>query len=191
MEARDALGRRLIPGSHRAEGALALRGLVDGIADDLVRWRDEGPKANLSAVRAAALLRFGADLAPEVFERYLPPPRGTVAAPDSKGPLVQRLQRVSDRDQTFLTILNRHYAELHDAMAGPYLEWRAGVSPSQKSAALATLETIGRSFEAPGPPSLVKVEGYEKLLAGSVEGQFLAWRRLTRRALRVESAFVP
>jgi hypothetical protein len=191
VEARDALGRRLAPRTRSGEGEGALPTVMSGIASDLVAWRDEGPKPNLSSVRAAAMIRFGAQLAPETFERYLPPPRGTVPAPDPKDPLVQRLQRVLDRDQTFLTILNRHYAELHDAMVGPYADWRADSrSAEQATAALANLEAVSQPFDAPGPPSVVKAEGYEKILAGSVEGQFLAWRRLARRAIQVERAVV-
>ena len=190
VEARNALGHRLVPRNHRGEGEAALPEVMGGIAADLVRWRDEGPKANLSAVRAAALLHFGAQLAPEIFGRYRADPRGAEPAPDPQDSLVQRLQRISDRDQTFLTILNRHYTELHLAMTAAYGDWRAGSSPALQWAALATLEVVVRSFDAPGPPSVVKAEGYEKTLAGSVESQFLAWRRLARRALHVESAFV-
>ena len=198
LEARDALGRRLDPRIHRAQGDLALREVVDGVAVDLLRWRAEGPKGNQTALRAAALLRFGAELAPEVFGRYLPPPRrADSAASDSvpvpapalgpQDPLLLRLQRVWDRDQAFLTILNRHYTELHDALAGPYGDWRAGASVPQ---AIDSLEATFGSFASPGPASVVQAEGYEKTLAGSVEGQFLAWRRLARRALRLEAAVV-
>ena len=190
MEARDALGRRLAPRTRRGDAETPLPAVVSGIASDLVAWRDSGPKATLPSVRAAALLVFGAQLAPELFERYLPPPRGTAPAPDPKDPLVQRLQRVWERDETFLTILNRHYAELHDALAGPYADWRAAPSAAERSRAIAELEAAFQPFNSPGPPSLVKAEGYEKLLAGSVEGQFLAWRRLARRVVQVDSARV-
>jgi len=102
---------------------------------------------------------------------------------------MQRLQRIADQDQTFLTILNRHYTELHDLMRPPYDEWRAEGTVAHPSAALSTLEDMVRAFETPGEPSRVRAEGYDKMLAGSVEGQFLAWRRLAGRALRVETAF--
>lgn len=190
VEARDALSRRLAPRPRRGDAGTALPAVVSGIASDLVAWRDEGPKANLSSLRAAALLLFGAELAPELFERYLPPPRGTAPAPDAKDPLVQRLQRVWDRDETFLTILNRHYAELHDALAGPYADWRAAPGDAERSRAVAEIDAAFQPFNTPGPPSLVRAEGYEKMLAGSVEGQFVAWRRLARRAIQVESARV-
>ena len=161
--------------------------------------RSKCPRTNSAASHPAALLRFGARLAPEVFERYLPSPPDADPAlssahlpappPDSRSPLMERLQRVFDRDQTFLTVLNRHYAELHDAMAAPYEDWR-NASPEGRSAAVAALEGIERSFDAIGAPSLVRAEGYEKLLAGSVEGQFVAWRRLAGRTLRIDSASV-
>ena len=190
VQARNALGRRLDPQIHRGEGAAALREPMEGIASDLVRWRDQGPLEALSTIRAAALLQFGASLAPDVFGRYPSAGADAVDALDPQDPRLQRLRRIQDRDQTFLTILNRHYKELHDVFAGPYGEWRSSPRSAGPSAQLAQLEAIGRSFSAPGPPSVVKAEGYEKMLAGSVEGQFLAWRRLARRALSVENAFI-
>ncbi|HVQ30531.1 MAG TPA: hypothetical protein VMV21_13160 [Vicinamibacteria bacterium] len=200
VEAHDALGRHLPLRTHRGSGASAEREILDGIAADLVRWRDENPKVTLEALHAAALLRFGARLAPDVFDRYLPSPpdrdpaapasRMPAPPPDAHSPLVERLRRVFDRDQTFLTVLNRHYAQWHDAMVAPYQDWRQEPSPEGRSAAVAALEEIVRSFDTPGAPSLVQAEGYEKMLAGSVEGQFLAWRRLAGRTLRTSSASV-
>lgn len=192
IEARDALGRRRRPEVYRETESASRKELYARIASDLLMWRHEAGPQNLEAIHHTALLHFGARLAPETFARYLEPqesPSGLARAPDLEDPLKQRLTNVWERDRGYLTILNDHYLAFHDSMAGPYDDWRA--DPSRRAGDYgprAALESLWKSFDAPGPYSVVELEGQSKELRGSVEDQFLSWRALARRVLRSAEA---
>lgn len=192
IEARDALGRCRRPEVYRETESASRKELYGRIASDLLVWRHELGTANLGAIHHAALLHFGARLAPEAFARYLEPqesPTGLARPPDLEDPLKQRLTNVWERDRAYLAILNDHYLAFHDSMAGPYDDWRA--DPSGHAGAYgpqAALESLWKSFDAPGPFSVVELEGQSKELRGSVEDQFLSWRALARRVLRSAEA---
>jgi hypothetical protein len=191
IEARDALGRRRGPEIYRETETTSRRALYGRIASDLLVWRHATGPGSLEAIRQAALLRFGARLAPETFARYLEPqesPTGLARPPDLEDLLKRRLTSVWERDRAYLTILNDHYLALLESMAGPYEEWRAEASGSPGAVGpLATLEGLWRSFEAAGPSSFVELEGQSRQLEGSVEDQFLSWRSLARRVLRKDT----
>ena len=98
------------------------------IANDLLAARRAMPQAERQQLRRVADLRFAADLAPYAFSGYLAQDRKglyTVTRLPAEGdPVVERMERVRERDYALVDTLNEHYANFSSGMAGPYTSWR-------------------------------------------------------------------
>jgi len=86
------------------------------------------PQAERQQLRQVSDLRFASDLAPYAFSGYLAKDRKgvyTVARlPAESDPVVQRMQRVRERDYALVDTLNEYYASFGGSMAEPYTSWR-------------------------------------------------------------------
>jgi hypothetical protein len=74
-------------------------------------------------------LRFAADLAPYAFQPYLERDarRGTYAIkrlPAADDPVVQRMERIRERDFALVDTLNEHYTNFGENMDDAYSNWR-------------------------------------------------------------------
>jgi hypothetical protein len=98
------------------------------IANDLLAARRAMPAAERKQLRQVADLRFANDLAPYAFGGYLAKDRKglyTVTRLPAEGdPVVERMERVRERDYALVDTLNEHYASFAGGMADPYTNWR-------------------------------------------------------------------
>ena len=98
------------------------------IANDMLAARRAMPSAERQQLRQVADLRFASDLAPYAFSGYLAKDRKGVYTvtrlPAESDPVVQRMQRVRERDYALVDTLNEYYANFGGSMAEPYTSWR-------------------------------------------------------------------
>lgn len=99
------------------------------IANDLLAARQGLTREQRVQVHQVATLRFAADLAPYAFKPYLAQDakRGTYAVvrlPASDDPVVQRMDRVRERDYSLIDTLNEHYTAFGETIDEAYINWR-------------------------------------------------------------------
>jgi hypothetical protein len=99
------------------------------IANDLLAARQRLSRDERVQVHQVAQLRFAADLAPYAFQPYLAHDgrRDTwtlVRLPSQDDPVVQRLDRVRERDYALVDTLNEHYSNFSESMGDAYGNWR-------------------------------------------------------------------
>ena len=99
------------------------------IANDLLAVRQSLTREQRVQVHQVAGLRFAADLAPYAFKPYLARDerRGTYAItrlPAAEDPVVQRMDRVRERDYALVDTLNEHYTNFGESMDDAYGNWR-------------------------------------------------------------------
>jgi hypothetical protein len=98
------------------------------LANDLLAARRELTREQRVQLRQVSDLRFAADLAPYAFGSYLAKDRKGLYSParlPAEGdPVVQRMQRVRERDYALVDTLNEYYGSFGDSVADPYTNWR-------------------------------------------------------------------
>jgi hypothetical protein len=99
------------------------------IANDLLAARQALTREQRVQVHQVATLRFASDLAPYAFKPYLAQDakRGTYAVarlPASDDPVVQRMDRVRERDYSLIDTLNEHYTAFGETIDEAYINWR-------------------------------------------------------------------
>jgi hypothetical protein len=98
------------------------------LANDLLAARRELTREQRVQLRQVSDLRFAADLAPYAFNGYLTKDRKGLYAPArlpaEEDPVVQRMQRVRERDYALVDTLNEHYASFAAGVDDPYTNWR-------------------------------------------------------------------
>jgi hypothetical protein len=141
VKATDATGRVWLDREY--EGAADVRAYKDSgtrprdpfdnlyatIANDLLAARNSLTREQRVQVHQVANLRFAADLAPYAFDPYLArePKRGTYAVarlPAQDDPVVQRMDRVRERDYALVDTLNEHYSSFGESIDVAYSNWR-------------------------------------------------------------------
>jgi hypothetical protein len=102
------------------------------IADDMLAFRAHLPKPDVAAVPRVARLRFGGDLAPAAYQEYLAKDRAregkaeyrVVRLPAEDDPIVERVDRIRERDAALIDTVSDHYASFAEKMVEPYAGWR-------------------------------------------------------------------
>jgi hypothetical protein len=99
------------------------------IANDLLAARNELTSQQRVQIHQVAGLRFATDLAPYAFQPYLAHDarKGTYAIarlPAADDPVVQRMDRVRERDYALVDTLNEHYTNFGESMSDAYVNWR-------------------------------------------------------------------
>ena len=98
------------------------------LANDLLAARRELTREQRVQLRQVSDLRFAADLAPYAFGGYLAKDRkgfySPTRLPAESDPVVQRMQRVRERDYALVDTLNEYYASFADGVDDPYTNWR-------------------------------------------------------------------
>lgn len=99
------------------------------IANDLLMARQALTREQRVQVHQVATLRFASDLAPYAFKPYLAQDakRGTYAVvrlPAADDPVVQRMDRVRERDYSLIDTLNEHYTAFGETIDEAYINWR-------------------------------------------------------------------
>jgi hypothetical protein len=118
------------------------------LANDLLAARRALTHEQRVALRRVADLRFAADLAPYAFGSYLAQDRkglySVTRLPADDDPVVQRMERVRERDYALVDTLNEHYANFGSSMAVPYTEWRKYSHEELEAEAQAKREALTR-----------------------------------------------
>jgi hypothetical protein len=141
VTARDATGRTWFTKEYEAladaraykDVAVKPRDPFDNvyatIANDLLAARQQLTREQRVQVHQVATLRFASDLAPYAFKPYLTQDakRGTYGIarlPAADDPVVQRMDRVRERDYALVDTLNEHYTAFSETIDEPYANWR-------------------------------------------------------------------
>ena len=118
------------------------------LANDLLAARRALTSEQRIALRRVADMRFASDLAPYAFGSYLAKDKrglySVTRLPADDDPVVQRMQRVRERDYALVDTLNEHYANFGGSMAVPYTEWRKYTYEELEAEAQAKREALTR-----------------------------------------------
>ena len=118
------------------------------LANDLLAARRALTREQRVELRRVADLRFAADLAPYAFGGYLVRDRkglyGVARLPADDDPVVQRMQRVRERDYALVDTLNEYYANFGGGIAEPYTQWRKFTHEELEAEAQAKREALAR-----------------------------------------------
>jgi hypothetical protein len=102
--------------------------IYNTLANDLLAARNTLTSAQRMQIREVSDLRFAADLAPYAFSDYLAKDRKglyTVTRLPAEGdPMMERMNRVRERDYSLVDTLNEYYGNFGDSMSEPYTNWR-------------------------------------------------------------------
>jgi hypothetical protein len=122
--------------------------LYNTIANDLLAARRALTREQRVGLRRVASLRFAADLAPYAFGSYLARDRkglySVTRLPAEDDPVVQRMQRVRERDYALVDTLNEYYANFGGSMAEPYTQYRKFSHEELEAEAQAKREALTR-----------------------------------------------
>jgi len=102
------------------------------IANDMLAFRDKLAVAELVAIPRTTRLRFGGDLAPAAFHDYLAkdkpregkPEYRVVRLPADDDPIVERVERIRQRDAAMVDTVSDHYGVFAEKLEDPYSGWR-------------------------------------------------------------------
>lgn len=102
------------------------------IANDMLAFRDQLAVKDLAAIPNTTRLRFGNDLAPAAFHDFLAkdrphdgkPEYRVVRLPAEGDPIVDRVDRIRQRDASMIDTVSDHYGVFAEKMADPYTGWR-------------------------------------------------------------------
>ena len=156
----DAAGRTWLRRTYRGEAdTRAYKDVVarprdpfenvyNTLANDLLAARRSLSREQRVELRRVAELRFAADLAPYAFGEYLARDRkglyGVTRLPAGDDPVVQRMQRVRERDYALVDTLNEYYANFGGSIAEPYTQWRKYTHEELEAEAQAKREALAR-----------------------------------------------
>ncbi len=102
--------------------------IYNTLANDMLAARGKLNHAELVQLHEITNLRFDADLAPYAFSQYLAQDRkgnwSITRLPAADDPVLQRLQRVRERDYSLVDTLNEYYSNFAESMSVPYTNWR-------------------------------------------------------------------
>jgi hypothetical protein len=136
----DALGKKWLKEEYKREADIIAytadsgdqdpyQSLYNEIANDLLKARRKRKDDYVERVRTASRLRFAQDLAPTAFEEYLSVDKkgrySLERLPASDDPMMDRVERIRERDYMFIDTLNEYYADFYARMDEPYDDWRA------------------------------------------------------------------
>jgi hypothetical protein len=120
------------------------------IANDLLVARRALPREERQRLRQVADLCFATELAPYAFSGYLAQDRKgiyTVTRLPAEGdPVVERMERVRERDYALVDTLNEHYANFGSSMAEPYTSWRKFSHEELEAESTAKREALTRQI---------------------------------------------
>ena len=102
--------------------------MYNTLANDMLAYRQQLSASDLENVRRISELRFASDLAPYAFSSYMTQDKKgmkqVVRLPADDDPMMQRMDRIRERDYARLDTINEHYSLFADNMSEPYTNWR-------------------------------------------------------------------
>ena len=102
--------------------------MYNTLANDMLAYRQQLAANDLENIRRVSELRFASDLAPYAFGSYMTQDKKgmkqIVRLPADDDPMMQRMDRIRERDYALLDTINEHYSLFSDNMSEPYTNWR-------------------------------------------------------------------
>ena len=102
--------------------------MYNTLANDMLAYRQQLAANDLENIRRVSELRFASDLAPYAFSNYMTQDKKgvkqVVRLPADDDPMMQRMDRIRERDYALLDTINEHYSLFADNMSEPYTNWR-------------------------------------------------------------------
>ncbi len=124
--------------------------LYNGLANDMLAARAKLSREQRVELHEVADLRFAADLAPYAFSPYLVRDRkgiyGIARLPAQDDPVVQRMERVRERDYALVDTLNEYYSSFAERMADPYTNWRKYTYEELEAQSVAKRQALTRQI---------------------------------------------
>ncbi len=98
------------------------------LADDMLAYRKQLSAEDVQTIRATAKMKFARDFAPDAFADHVAESEDgefvLKRLPTPDDPMLQRVQRVREREYLFIDTLDEYYENYHRNMYGPYQGWR-------------------------------------------------------------------
>lgn len=102
------------------------------VANDMLAFREKLAREQLVQIPRVADLRFAKEFAPAAFDEYLAkdkarngePEYRVVRLPADGDPVVERIERIRERDESMVDTVSDHYASFSEKMNEPYAAWR-------------------------------------------------------------------
>ncbi|HQR24708.1 MAG TPA: hypothetical protein PK163_07960 [Steroidobacteraceae bacterium] len=120
------------------------------LANDLLAARAKLTREQRVQLHEVTDLRFDADLAPYAFGQYLAKDRKGYYAitrlPAADDPVLQRMDRVRERDYALMDTLNEYYTNFAESMAVPYTSWRKATYEELEARSKAQREALTRQI---------------------------------------------
>ena len=105
------------------------QGLFNRIANDLMNWRQKLSAKDAINLRTISSLRFAQEFSPDAFAEHLQSNRkgrlSVARLPATDDPILQRVQRMRERDYLYVDTVQEYYDTFSRQMAEPYQIWRA------------------------------------------------------------------
>ena len=145
------------------------RDIYRQIEHDLTTYYRGLSPDQVRAIKRVAELKFANEMAPEAFSEYLKvSPGGAIEVrrlPADNDPMVERIQRVRDREFQFIDALDEHYANFNAAMLDPYQRYRrasyeAAATRRQQLEDARSRTIAGAAAVIGGMTAAVKSDGY-------------------------------
>jgi hypothetical protein len=116
------------------------------LANDMLAARQKLTRPERVQLHEVANLRFAADLAPYAFSPYIARDRKGIYTvtrlPAADDPVVQRMDRIRERDYSLVDTLNEYYTNFGASMAGPYTNWRKYTHEELEAQSLAKRQAL-------------------------------------------------
>ena len=104
------------------------QGLYNRIANDLLKYRQQLSANDATKLRTISSLKFARDFSPEAFGDHIEETPGgqlnIIRLPAANDPILQRIERIRERDYLFIDTMQEHYDAFSHRMDKPYQEWR-------------------------------------------------------------------
>ncbi len=102
--------------------------LFNTIANDLAAYRNRIHPREMDEIRRIAELRYGAEMVPDVFSKYLAMNTygriNLVHLPADGDPMLARVRKIKTRDDMLVDAINGYYEAYYRDLWEPYANWR-------------------------------------------------------------------
>lgn len=104
------------------------QGMMNRIANDLLKYRQQMTADEAKNLRTISSLKFARDFSPEAFGDHIQETPGgqleVIRLPAANDPILQRIERIRERDYLFVDTMQEHYDAFSSRMDKPYQSWR-------------------------------------------------------------------
>lgn len=102
--------------------------IYKNLADDMLEYRRQLTPEQVAAIRATAKMKFAQSFAPDAFSDHIAETSDgdfeLKRLPSPEDPMLQRVERVREREYLFIDTLDEYYENFYRNMYDPYQNWR-------------------------------------------------------------------